>query len=292
MTKKVPPPPPPAPKKKPATPTAATYIPKKSLTVERWDGSKSGEKVLIYGASGIGKTTLAALSPNAVFIGFDDGGRKIKHPHTGEWLNHIAGVETFQDYRDALHSYKLLENYDCIVTDSATKLQEVCEPYIFKTRRKTEENAVVDNLEAYGWGKGYKHLVDCFRMILQDSDLLTSRGKNIILLAQESTTEYKNAEGADYMMIGPDFQHNKQHSVRNEVISWSDHVARVKYYSVNVKAKKAVGDTTRVVQIAPDIHFYSKSRTLDLEQYGVVSFESKQDDSFWKILLGSQDDEN
>ena len=61
-----------------------------------WTGAGEGIKAMIYGGSGIGKTTLAALLPNnPVFIGVDDGGRLIKHPVTGDDLMHFPGIETF-----------------------------------------------------------------------------------------------------------------------------------------------------------------------------------------------------
>ena len=83
-------------------PTANTSA--KTFRIEKWDGTKSGEKIIIYGDHGRGKTTLASMAPKPVFIGLDDGGRKLHHPITGEQLNYIPDVETFEDVRGALNA--------------------------------------------------------------------------------------------------------------------------------------------------------------------------------------------
>ena len=87
--------PPPAPKIPP--PVAGKTRVKKTFTVGPWDGGLQGEKIVVYSVSGMGKTTLASLAKDAVIIGVDDGGRKIRNPLTGELLTVVRGVETFTD---------------------------------------------------------------------------------------------------------------------------------------------------------------------------------------------------
>ena len=89
---------PPASKKKLTPPVLTAPAPKssraiKTFQVKPWSGGDEGEKAILYSDSGMGKTTLSAMSPNSVFIGLDDGGRKIKHPITGEDLNYIPGID-------------------------------------------------------------------------------------------------------------------------------------------------------------------------------------------------------
>ena len=92
MAVKTKPPPPPSPvaKKKPplapppkpvAPPPIAKRVPK-TFAVEEWQGDIEGEKIIIHGKYGMGKTTLATMAPAPVFIGLDDGGRKLKDPRT------------------------------------------------------------------------------------------------------------------------------------------------------------------------------------------------------------------
>ena len=46
-----------------------TTKPKKSFTIQPWDGSKAGEKILLDGNTGMGKTTLSAMAPATAAIG-------------------------------------------------------------------------------------------------------------------------------------------------------------------------------------------------------------------------------
>ena len=65
---------------------ATAPVVNKTFQVKTWSGDKEGEKVIAYADSGMGKTTLASMAPSAVFIGLDDGGRKILNPKTNESL--------------------------------------------------------------------------------------------------------------------------------------------------------------------------------------------------------------
>ena len=73
--------------------------------------------------SGIGKTTLGALAPKPVFIGLDDGGRKIRHPETGEPISVVEGVKTFDDFRSAIAQKNLFADYETVIIDTGTMLE-------------------------------------------------------------------------------------------------------------------------------------------------------------------------
>ena len=136
MAVKTKPPPPPSPvaKKKPplappskpvAPPPIAKRVPKTFWAVGEWQGDIEGEKIIIHGKYGMGKTTLATMAPAPVFIGLDDGGRKLKDPRTGENLKVVPGVETFQDVRDVLHQVELFDPFETVVLDKCQKIKSV-----------------------------------------------------------------------------------------------------------------------------------------------------------------------
>jgi len=263
----------------------------KSFSGRSWGKNPTGEKIVIYAPSKMGKTTLAAMAPKPVFLPFDDGSRKVLSPITGEPLEYASDSlgnppETFQDLRDALNSSQLCNMYETFVIDTVTMVQNVCEPHIFATIKKAESGARVTNLEGYGYGKGYKHLLDCIRLLLVDCDQLVNKNKNVILLAQQHAVRIANTAGEDYLQDGPDLFHNNQYSVRNEVIAWADHIVRLGLVDVTISNKKAFGTDTRALFLRPEPHFVAGSRTLDPVEYDVISFETKQDASFWKILFG------
>lgn len=277
------------PKRKIAAPPARTAtglhtkIHKKAFKISPWDASNEGEKIIIYADTGMGKTTLAALSPNPVFIGLDDGGRRIKHPVTGEPLQHIESVESYEDIRNVLQQIDVFDNSTTIVIDTVTILQDLAIPYMLATIPK-ENGDKATNIVAYGYNKGYQHLYDLMKFILQDCDALVRTGKNVILIAQATPNRISNPGGEDYLRDGPRLYAGKP-STEALYCEWADHILRIDYQNVWVKEKKVVGDTTRVIFTKPELYFRAKSRTVDEP---VISFENQQDDSIWKFIFGGK----
>jgi len=264
----IPPPPAGKPKKKPGKlppPPAPALRKAKTFVVKPWDDSGEGEKILIYARSGMGKTTLAAMAPGpVVFIGLDDGGRKIRHPQTKKQLNFIPGIETWQDVRDALQQTSLFDDCETIVIDTITVAEALALDHTLQHVKVGGKSA--DNVETYGYAKGYRHWYDTFKHIKSDCDALVRRGKNIIMVAQ---------------MVP---------SIMSDVISWCDHVFRIDYHAVVASKKKASSSSERCVFVHPEVHFKAKSRTLGPD-CAVVTFSEPADDSIWSLLFGDDNDE-
>lgn len=285
--------------KLPPSNKAAVRVPK-TFAIQQWTGQGEGEKIILVGASGLGKTTLASMLPGPVFIGLDDGGRKIKNPKTGEPVNAVAGITDFQDLLDVLNNPGLFlagrpkaDRDVTVVIDTATKAEELAEPYIF-ANVKTDKGATVRNLEGYGWGKGYKHSQDTMRLILQACDGLIRKGINVCLLCQEKAVPISNAEGLDFLQAGPKLHHTNQFSTRLDFQEWADHVFRIGYHETEVAGAEGAkvgkitsSNTTRVVYTSGARHFFAKSRPILSGETmpAVVSFENQADDSAWQFLF-------
>lgn len=260
--------------------------PAKQFSVVPWIGSAEGEKVMIYGPSGMGKTTLAAMAPNPVFIGIDDGGRKIINPKTGKNLQHVPGIADFEDIRAVLQS-DVFDSYASIVIDTVTEVQERALRYMYRTV-KGPQGVTVTNIEDYGYSKGYRHLRDTMHLLLPELDPWVRKGKNIILLCQSATMK-ERTEGADYLKDGPDLSHNGMGSVRNDYIAWVDHVFRINWESAAVsKERKITPVSGRIIQTQPDASFHAKSRGTALTDAPVVAFAEPADDSLWMLLFGGE----
>lgn len=262
-------------KSKKEAPTANAF------SIEDWGNSKDGNRVIIYGESGIGKSTLACTAPNPLFIGLDDGAKKLKDPTTGKHMKYIKGIETFDDVLAALKTTTLLADFDTIVIDTVTELQKLAEPYVVNNYKK--DGKLVDNLEAYGYGRGYRHLVEAMRKILVACDVLIAAGKNVVFLAQLSTRKKADAGNTDYLQEGPDLFHNNQWSVRNEFVAWADHVVKIGLHDIAVdKDSKVTGGAERAIFTAPHAYYIAKLRGIPQED---ISFGDVSDDSFW-ITIG------
>lgn len=266
----------------------------KTFVIQPWTGEGEGEKTIIYAKSGRGKTTLASMAPKPVFLGFDDGARRIRNPITGEPIMAIPGARTFQDGLDVLGQPKLFEGFETVVVDNLTKLEELAEPWMFANITK-EKGGRVTSLEGYGYGKGYKHSQDTMRMLQPLLDELVRRGLNVILLAQEKDVTISNAEGADYLEAGPKLHHTKEYSTKQDFQEWADHVFRIDFLDTVVKAEDGAktgkiqgNDTTRVICVDAARHYFAKSRTLKVDG-GRVSFEHPGDDSLWQLLFPAKE---
>lgn len=265
------------------------------FSIKPWDGSQSGEKIILYAESGMGKTTLTSMSPNPVYIGLDDGGRKIIHPQTGEPLKYISKADgsmpdAFEEVRAATQAC-LDMDCDTLVIDTGTLYESKGEDYVLRTVPGPQNSKAV-NMESYGYGKGYKHLYDTMKLPLLDFDKLVAAGKNVIIICQSVNNKVANPAGEDFLRDEPRLYHSRQYSVLLAWCEWADHIFRIAYQGtwVNKKSKqatfgKATGDTTRIIQTKEEVHFKAKSRTLDEP---VISFSSKDDDSLWRLLFPSK----
>lgn len=275
---------------KPGTPER----PAKKFTVAPWTGDGEGEKIVLYGRSGIGKSTLATMAPTPVFFGIDDGGRRISNPLTGQPILRVPEIETFQDIRDALHTKAVQDAGESFVLDTITKVDPLMQQWVVDNVPSSDGRRVT-NFRKFGWD-GDRHVLDCYRLLMADFDELVRRGKNIIILAQQGQIRVANAEGADYLEDGPFCQHRNDTSAREELKQWADHVMRIGYLSLEVeldtKSKKGIGkvtsdDTTRAIFTAGAQHFTAKTRPIRGRRLPpIISFESEADDSLWQYVFG------
>lgn len=282
------------PPKMPSTkPAPASAHKPKVFSVAPWTDEGQGEKIIIYAPHGNGKTTLASMAPNPIFIGVDDGGRKIRNPKTGQPVNAIPGVETFRDIRDAVGQHDLFPVGSTLVLDTITKTEVLGEHYTFETV-KTEGGKTATGIEDYGFGKGYRYLTETMRLLLTDLDALVRKGVNVILLAQQGQATVANLAGTDYLEDGPKLYNSKNGTgVRSEYCEWADHIFRIGHADVsvtkaNAKATKGKvsGSTDRVIFTVKELHFVAKSRPIDgYNLPAVISFENQKDDSLWQYVF-------
>ena len=262
---------------KPAPPAARPKaVPKKSFKIASGIQEGVGMKVLIHADSGMGKTTLASLAPDPVFIGLDNGGAGIRE------YNYVDGVESFTDVRQALQA-DIYGDYESTVLDTATLLEELAEAHVLATI-PNDQGIAMDSIVKYGWSNGYRHLYDTMKLVLQDCDALVRKGKNVIIIAQSSPQSVPNPGGEDFMRQGPRLCNRKNANVEALYCEWADHIFHIGYQYLSVdKKKKATGDGKRAIFVHPEPHFRAKSRTLGLDK-AVVTFNDPTDDSIWQFL--------
>jgi len=266
----------------PPPPTKATK-PRINYQLTTLGNSNRGEKIIVSGVTGIGKTSLCILLPNAAFISLDGGADKIVNPVTGEKPLGI-NAETFADVRGILQS-KIFEPVDTIIIDHVTELQHLALDYTFQTVPKDKSTEKAKNIEDYGYHKGYRYWYDTMRLILSDCDRWVRAGKNVVLIAQESISRWTQSGSDDFVMCGPELYHDKSVSILTAYLSWTDHIFRVGYANLMVDEGKVSPVKERAVFVHPDATFFAKSRTIPAE-FDVVTFENTKDDSIWRLVFG------
>lgn len=279
-------------KAKPKTVTQKPEKVTKLFSVGVTENSIAGEKILLYADTGMGKSTLASMAPSPVFIDPDDGCAELRNPITNKKVQRVLDADgmppsTFGEIRDALHSYDSLDGFDTVVLDNATVVEDLAVPYMLDNV-PTEGGSKAKNIVAYGYNKGYQHLYDLMKLIIQDCDMLRRKGKNIIIVAQSSPNRVSNPAGDDYLRDGPRLCARNGANVESLYCEWASHILRIDYQGIWAsKAKKVTGDTTRIIYTQPEAHFRAKSRILangeTLEP--IISFSQPDDNSIWEFMF-------
>ena len=229
----------------------------------------------------MGKTTLFSMMPNAIFIGLDDGGRRTLNPQTGTPVNHIPDIETYDDVRMALHQTNLFPKGSSCIIDTVTLLEQQIEAWVI-ANVPLPKGGKATNIKAYGWNEGSSHMLDAFRLILQDLDALVRRGVNIGLIGQEQVISIANPEGLVFMQACPKLHHDKSISLMLEACAWADQVFRIGYPNLMARDGKVAGDTKRAIYTKAELHFFVKQKGLD--DAPVIKFDSPDDTNLWEFV--------
>lgn len=246
----------PAPTSTPARPatTAAARPPAKSRLGNIQRGIlRVPLRHLFYGPRGVGKTSLAADAPNPLFLDIEGGSPLVnvaRYPFRDEVGGHVPRV-----YEEVLAAIDdLLANpghgFSSLAIDTLDALESLIHEFICRRDGKA-------NVEAYGYGKGYKVAVAEIRILKERLDRLINSGMALIILAHSDEKTYKNPRGPDY-----DRFLSEMHELAwAKIAGWCDVVGFIDFEGGGgalkgdeSQAKRARGWSTgrRVIQLVPD----------------------------------------
>ena len=266
--------PPPRPSQ-PSSSSSSSSSPPKSFSITT-KKSRKGERVLLYGPDGVGKTSLVAQAENPTWLDLEDSTKHI------EGINRVDGVNTWADMRAALQSDSLWNDTQTIAIDTLTAAQELCQAHLFATRKAGQETPT--SLEDYGYGKGYRYFFEEFEKLLADLDRQVNRGKDVVLVCHSMVTMVPNPAGEDYKRFEPYLQASDKNNIRDRVCGWADHILFMRMdIAVDEKTKKARGSGTRCVWPVGQPGFRAKSRKLR-EEIEIVEGES----ALWNALFSKE----
>ena len=238
-------------------------------------GKISGpQRTVEYGPGGVGKSTLASLAPNTVFLDIEHGTGSLDVPR-------VETLDTFADLRACLQS-NALDGYQTIVLDTMTKAEELAIAHTLKTVPH-EKGHFVNSVEGYGFGKGLQHVYDSMLLLLSDLDSQVRRGRNVILIAHDCIADVPNPVGDDFIRYEPHLQAPKsgKASIRNRVIQWADHVLFLGY-DVAASDGKGKGHGTRTIWTYELPDHIAKSRSVR----AAIPFRDEHDGEIWNLIFG------
>lgn len=262
---------------------APTHKPK-TFSISKAQNDEAGKKILIYGRTGMGKSSLAALAPSPVFIDPDGSLFDLEHPNGGEF-SIIPQIESFLDLRDALHSYDLFDGYETVALDTITKVQNGwCTDHVVEHIKK-EKGGKAKSITDYGWAKGYEHIYNQLQLLEADLDNLVRRGKNAILLAQWAQTVKTDSTHGEYWFDHADLYDKKNSRVLGLFTTWANYVFKIDWASVEIEGKVGVASDQRAIFTKPEFSYDAKARGSKFKDYPAVTFDEPNDDSLWRIMF-------
>ncbi len=212
---------------------------------------KRPQKIVLYGTSGIGKSTWAADAPGAIFVPTEDGSHHLD-------VARLPRVMSWGDVLDALSALAEEHEYRTAVIDTLDAL----EPLVWARTCVTKLNGDkrVTSIEDYGFAKGYVYALDVWRDLLARLDLLVARGMSVVLVSHAALVTIKNPDAEDYQQYDLKLHHKASALVRE----WADHVlfaaTDVGMAKINQRAKvTSLGD--RVLHTTSSPAWSAKTRS-------------------------------
>lgn len=233
---------------------------------------RTARRILIYGDGGIGKTTLACLSPGPVaFFDFDNSLVTLRDELDGNKIDVPIPVpaNSWEEMNDALEASGW-DKIKTIVIDSVTRAEEMCIADLLRTQ-KTFDNPPqkADTLEDYGYGKDVRLVYEHFLPFINNLERHWIAGRNIILVAHVCKPEEVNPMGANYMRFEPRLRTSKkgENSIRLYLKEWCDFVGFIRQDIAEVtekggkKSNKAINTSgSRTMYLEEQPPFMAKNR--------------------------------
>lgn len=188
---------------------------------------KKAQKAVIYGPEGIGKSTMAARFPGALFIdteGSTAGMNVDRLPAPASWSMLMDEVRYVRDNPSLCRT---------LVLDTADWAAQLCTRHIC-------EKADKKGIEDFGYGKGYVYVAEEFGRLLNLLQEVADRGVHVVLTAHAKIRKFEQPdEMGAYDRWELKLAGKEEKSLSALVKEWADLVlfANYKTYSVAVDDK-------------------------------------------------------
>lgn len=145
--------------------------------------------MLLYGQTGIGKTTFAARAPKSLILNIENGLKGIDLKGCGAYAT--SQITEWKPCLATIHKFAEQERFDTLVVDSVTRMQELMTRDICTTHNKS-------SLAEFGYGAGYALFAAEAQVFIEVIDHLKAAGKNVVLIAHEQVETFNDPENEAY----------------------------------------------------------------------------------------------
>lgn len=213
--------------------------------------SEKPRRILLYGVHGVGKSTWAAEAPGPIFLDVEDGIGDID----------VAKTERLKDYGSVVSSVSWLvsnpHEFKTVIIDTADWLEHLIFDDVARAEGKT-------NIEAIGYGKGYKIAAKKWQFLLQGLEALREKGMTIVILCHAQVKKFTPPDGDGYERYEPAL-----HEVGSRILQeWCDEVlfacfrifTRTEDQGFGKERKIAVGGKDRLIKTSESASVIAKNR--------------------------------
>ena len=138
-------------------------------------------KVLIYGPEGIGKSTLASMFPDPVYIDTEGSTKRLdvaRFPESDTWKQITNNVDYIINHPNACKT---------LVIDTLDRAEVRCSEDLLKENNKS-------GIEDFGYGKGYVYLQEKFQAFLDKLDKVSKLGVHVVLVAHACMRKFEQPD--------------------------------------------------------------------------------------------------
>jgi len=210
---------------------------------------KGGEwhpaRMVIYGAPKCGKTSTASDAPNPLFLGQDDGRRRLSVdgypiPHT--WADFTEQLtEATKEAKEA--------GYKSIVIDTLNGVIQLCAEHVCETQFGGRWNDPRNGFLSWGGAQGWSSVSEEIKPMLNLLNNCVDQGLWVILICHQKIDSVKNPIIGDYQRFAPDMDRR----VWARIAQWSDVILRVDYRIATDKEGNAINDEERVFNCSASV---------------------------------------
>lgn len=213
-----------------------------------------GKFSMFYGLPGIGKTSLGALFPSPLIMGFEMGTNALNNIH-------VAPVKGWQDWKSFVSQLTkkqdLKNKFETIVIDTADSAWDLCVKWV------CAQNSV-ENLGDIPWGRGYdiakKEYQNGFRE-------LTFAGYSVIFISHSVEKTLKDETGQEYVQVAPALP-ARPYDIVNKMVDLIGYIREVE------DPEAEDHHLERYIFFRGDRRFFAKSRFKYIKPYVKFSYEN------------------